>query len=325
MSLRQALLNILADGRFHSGKDLGVALGVSRTAVWKQLKSLEKLGVGLYAVSGKGYRLERPLELLDLDLITNAMGAEAKALLATAEIHEDIDSTNRYLMARAEQGAVSGTACLAERQHAGRWRRGRTWISPFGGNIYLSLLWRFSGSSAALMGLSLAMGVAVARALQDEGLVRPDLKWPNDVLSRGRKLAGILIEMSGEAAGPCRVVIGVGLNVRMSLPEPLMIEQPWINLEEAIGARVSRNHVAGRLLHHLLLALSRFESGGLQAFIHEWRSLDALAGQPIHLQLPHAMLSGIALGVDDSGALVVTDNGVTTSYQAGEVSIRRVS
>ena len=321
MSLRFEILKTLGDGRFHSGAQLGRALGVSRTAVWKHLQALGNLGIDVFAVTGKGYRLARPLELLNRDGILAALSTESRVLLADLELHPHIDSTNAYLSTKAAS-LPSGHACLAEYQSSGRGRRGRTWVSPYAASVYLSLLWRFSVSPTVLSGLGLVSGVAVARALRQAGLRDFGLKWPNDVIWQGRKLAGTLLEMSGESYGPISVVIGVGLNVRMPATAGAHIDQAWVDMETALGKSVSRNTLAGLLLQHLLLALRQFEAQGLTPFINEWQQWDMVTGKTIRLQLPNETLTGIAKGIDHNGALLLQCRGTISSHMAGEVSVR---
>lgn len=321
MSLRFDILRTLGDGRFHSGAQLGRTLGVSRTAVWKHLQALGELGIDIFAVTGKGYRLAQPLELLDRDMIFTNLSAESRALLADLELHSHLDSTNSHLSTRAA-ALPSGQVCLAEYQSSGRGRRGRTWISPYAANVYLSLLWRFSVSPAVLSGLGLVSGVAVARALREAGLKDIGLKWPNDVTWQGRKLAGTLLEMSGESYGPINVVIGVGVNVRMPATAGGRIDQAWVDMETALGDKVSRNALAGLLLHHLLLAMQQFQDKGLAPFLQEWQQWDIITGKTIRLQLPNETLTGIAKGIDRNGALLLQCRGTISSYMAGEVSVR---
>jgi BirA family biotin operon repressor/biotin-[acetyl-CoA-carboxylase] ligase len=322
MSLRFEILNTLGNGGFHSGARLGIALGVSRTAVWKHLRELGELGLDIHAVPGKGYRLASPLELLKRESILDSLTPESHALLSALEVHPHLESTNTYLSGKAAATSSSGYACLAEYQSAGRGRRGRTWISPFAANVYLSLLWRFTVNPTALGGLGLVSGVAVARALNQAGLRDLGLKWPNDVLWNGRKLAGTLLEMSGESYGPVSVVVGVGLNVRMPAPAGERIDQAWVDMETALAKSVSRNAMAGLLLHHLLLALQQFQAWGLAPFIQEWQQWDVVTGKTIRLQLPNETLTGVAKGIDRNGALLLQNRGIITSHMAGEVSVR---
>ena len=321
MSLRFEILKTLGDGRFHSGAQLGRTLGVSRTAVWKHLQALGDLGLDIFAVTGKGYRLAQPLELLQRETIIDALPPESRALLTALELHSHIDSTNTYLSSKAAT-LGSGHACLAEYQSSGRGRRGRAWVSPYAASVYLSLLWRFTVSPTVLGGLGLVSGVAVARALREAGLRGFGLKWPNDIIWQGRKLAGTLLEMTGESYGPVSVVIGIGLNVRMPATAGARIDQAWVDVETALGRSVSRNMLAGQLLHHLLQALRQFEAQGLAPFINEWQQWDIVTGKTIHLQLPNETLTGIAKGIDRNGALLLQCRGTITSHMAGEVSVR---
>lgn len=322
MKLLHALLTILADGRFHSGTELGKETARTRAAVWKAIQTLRQSGLEIFCVRGKGYRLAQPIELLDRELILQGMETDARQHLKALEVFSEIDSTNAYLLEIARQGDATAYACLAEQQHAGRGRRGRSWVSPYGGNIYLSLLWRFNCGAAQLGGLSLAVGVAVKRALRDIGLEHVRLKWPNDILLDGRKLAGILLEMAGEASGPCVVVIGLGLNVSTPAAAMSEVEQAWVDLESGFKHKVGRNQLVSHLLRHLIDIVLQFEEHGFQVFQDEWNDSHAYDGQEVDLQLFDRQLSGVALGVDRSGALLLSHEGRTTPIHGGEVSLR---
>ncbi|MDX1514107.1 MAG: biotin--[acetyl-CoA-carboxylase] ligase, partial [Gammaproteobacteria bacterium] len=195
MNQRERVLGLLSDGRFHSGAELGRALGIGRSAVWKHVRAVQKLGVDVFAVRGKGYRLASPIELLDLDTIIQGLNPANAATLRGVEVFFEIDSTNRYLVEHAANRRPWPWLCLAESQSAGKGRRGRHWVSPFGGNLYFSLLWRFESGADSLAGLSLVTGVAVAEAIRAMGVDHLGLKWPNDLFHRGRKLGGMLIEL----------------------------------------------------------------------------------------------------------------------------------
>ncbi len=322
MHQRYRLLRLLANGRFHSGEELGAALGVGRSAVWKLIGSLRELDLDVYAVSGKGYRLEEPLALLDRERILGHLPEGARSLVTGLDIHPSIDSTNRSLMQRAGLGLPSGFACLAEHQSRGRGRRGRAWISPFGANIYLSLLWRYDMPPSSLASLSLAAAVAVARGLYAGGVEGIGLKWPNDVLWGRRKLAGILLEMAGEPSGPCHVVVGVGLNVNMPPASGDSIDQPWIDLRSIIGRYVDRNPATAQVLGNLARALAVFAANGLDAFRGDWERLDVLQGRSISIDTGSGTVHGTAQGLDDGGALLVSVDGETRHFHSGEVSVR---
>lgn len=320
---QRELLGILADGRFHSGAQLGLRLGVSRAAVWKHIKALALLGIDCHSVPGKGYRLVAPLEMMRQESILAAMSDRQRSLLSVLEIHSDIASTNRYLMERLAM-LRSGHACFAERQSAGRGRRGKEWVSPFARNIYLSVYWQFALGPADLSALSLAMGVAVIRVLRQLGVNDVGLKWPNDVLYRGHKLAGILIEMSGESAGPYHVVVGVGLNVDMPQRAQPSIDQPWVDLVTILRQPVSRNLVAGKLLAEILAALDVYHRHGFAAFRDEWQQWDAFAGEAVMIMTAMTQIAGHARGVDDTGALLLETESGMQRFHSGEVSLRRL-
>ena len=323
MSVPLPLLTLLADGRFHSGAALGDALGVTRSAVWKAVQVCTEHGVDIHSVRGKGYRLAQQLDLLQQDRILSQLDTEVRPLLHCLEIHNELDSTSKHLLRLAGDGADSGTACLAETQANGRGRRGRLWVSPFGANIYLSILWRFAQGPAALSGLSLAIGVAVLEAVQALGIDGCGLKWPNDLLWKGRKLAGVLLDLSAEASGPSTVVVGIGLNVRMPDSVAATIDQPWVDLHSLLPAALPpRNHIAALLLGRALAALSEFEREGLAAFQTRWARWDCLAGRSVTLHLPTQRITGRAQGIDATGALLLETAGQVRAYAAGEVSVR---
>lgn len=319
---QKTILALLADGEFHSGTALAAKLNISRSAVWKQLSGLTELGLPHSAVSGKGYRLERPLELLDKDEILAAVEKPIRNLISSIEIVDQIPSTNTYLVERALDNAPSGAICFAERQTAGKGRRGRHWVSPFGSNIYLSMLWRFQASPMAISGLSLAVGIAVIRALKLNFTEEFNLKWPNDIYFRDKKLGGILVEVSGESEGPCVAVIGLGLNVYLPEKEAVEITQQWTDLSQITGQqKFNRNVLAGALLSQLLLVISEFEGLGIKAYLEEWRTYDCLKDKPATLFIGQQSYEGIVKGIDDNGLLLLTrPDGNTQAFASGEVS-----
>ncbi len=321
MTKKLELLKILEDGRFHSGEKLGNQLGVSRTAVWKHMQALQQLGIDCFSVSGKGYRLAQPVELLDREAILAAMTENGRKLLSTIELHPEIHSTNRHIMEQLGQGLEHGHVCMVERQTAGRGRRGRTWVSPFARNIYLSYYWRFDMSPERLSGLGLAIGVGLIRALRRLGIKDANLKWPNDILWQGRKLAGILLEMSGETVGPYHVVVGVGLNVNMAVTD-MEIDQPWVDLQSIATESLSRNHVAGVVLNELLQISQQFQHQGLHPFLDEWLEADAYVGKPVLIQLAQEQIPGEARGIDSSGAILIETEAGLRRFHSGDVSLR---
>ena len=312
-----------ASGQFCSGEELGRRLGVSRTAIWKVLQQLEDFQLPLERVKGQGYRLQQPLELLDAERVLGQIPASVKPLLAGLDIALVLDSTNRAAIEYNRANPLgSGHVIAAEYQTAGRGRRGRAWHSPFGANLYFSVSWRFFTGAASLEGLSLAVGVAVVRALAKLGLERAALKWPNDVLVAGKKLAGILIEFSGDPQGELQVVIGIGVNVAMQAGD--CIDQPWTDVTTELACMVSRNHLLAAMLSELMPLLEQYAAEGFAAFRQEWQQLDAFRGCPVQLKMGDRRIDGIAHGVNDQGALLLETELGVASYNGGEVSLRAV-
>jgi len=320
---QKKIINLLADGEFHSGTDLAEKLGVSRSAIWKQLNGLAELGLGHAGVSGKGYRLNRPVELLDQEKIYQAVDSRTQDLISSFEIHDQIHSTNSYLMESSQNNTSTGIICLAEHQTAGKGRRGRTWVSPYGSNIYLSILWRFQQQGpAALSGLSLAIGVAAIRALKHQQIQGIGLKWPNDLYCQEKKLGGILVEVSGESDGPCVAVVGLGLNLFLPEAEAENITQSWTDLTKITGKnRLPRNQLAGTLVNHLLPVIAGFEHAGIKTYLDEWRMYDCLKNRSVTLHSGNRQIEGIVGGIDDDGLLVMKrQDGTVQLFASGEVS-----
>jgi BirA family biotin operon repressor/biotin-[acetyl-CoA-carboxylase] ligase len=326
----RALLEHLIRGPV-SGDALAKAAGQTRAAVWKRIEHLRQAGVAITAQSGRGYVLAQPVKLLDPAAIRAALPEQASRRLANLEVAWSIDSTNSELLRRRAPDGAGVDVLLAERQTGGRGRRGRVWASPLAAHLYLSLARSFGGGLARLGGLSLVAGVAVAEALHQLGFGEVRLKWPNDVVVAGpeglRKLGGLLIEGSGEHAGPARAVIGLGLNVRMPDAVARAIDQPWCDLAGLAPAShglPDRNLVVAMVLAHLLPALDVFDAEGLAPFLRRYAAFDALAGQAVTLHSATATQSGTALGIADDGALRMRlDDGREQNVHAGEVSVRR--
>ncbi|WP_417226967.1 bifunctional biotin--[acetyl-CoA-carboxylase] ligase/biotin operon repressor BirA [Amphritea sp.] len=317
----EPLLSVLADGKFHSGQALGATLGVSRSAIWKQIKGIEETGIEVFSVKGRGYRIPGGLDLLDQTVIEAALEPVVSQQLKLIDMNLIIPSTNAKAMEAVYRDG-HGSLYLAERQTAGRGRRGRNWASPFASNIYFSLTWQFSNGAAALEGLSLAVGVALIRGLKRIGVEEVSVKWPNDLLWRGRKLAGVLLEMSGDAAGDCFVVIGVGINVNMPELAAEVIDQPWIDLQQILGEAPSRNHLLAELINELVPVLEQFSQQGFAAFKDEWQAVNAHHNQVVSLNLGNRQALGICRGVDQNGALLLEMDGELQAYHGGEVSVR---
>lgn len=324
MSRREdALLHRLVDGEFRSGEALAAELGVSRAAVWKLVRAWQARGLDIHAVRGRGYRLARPLELLDAAGILAQLDPAVRERIGPIEVLVGTDSTNTRLAQQARLGLPAGAACLAECQTAGRGRLGRQWVSPYAANLYLSVLWRFALPPGRLAGLSLAVGIAVARALERLGVVGLGLKWPNDVLWGGRKLGGVLLEFGGESEGLSHVVIGVGLNVAMPETAGGDIDQPWTDLATVLGrVAVSRNRLAALALSEIAAACAAFAESALASFRTDWQRWDAVAGRPVRLVWPGHVVEGIARGIADEGELQLDTAEGRHCYAIGELSLR---
>jgi BirA family biotin operon repressor/biotin-[acetyl-CoA-carboxylase] ligase len=316
------LIDALAPGEWCSGEDLAAEAGVTRAALAKRVGHLREWGLEVEAEAGRGYRLAQPLQRLDADRIHALL--PANRVLRHLDVLPRTDSTNQRLL--EADAAQDPQALFAELQTAGRGRRGRQWRSPFGANLYLSLAWSFPAWPPQLSALSLAVGVACARALRKAGLREVMLKWPNDLRVGADKLGGILIEQRGEAGGACRVVIGIGINVAMSPAQAGELGQPWISFNAALAAAGSqapdRNALAATLLGELLAALEQFQSEGFSPFLVDWSTLDATANQPVRIEGGGEPLHGIARGVDPQGALIVEAQGQRHHVHSGEVSLR---
>ena len=313
------VLHLLCDGEFHSGEALGALLGVSRAAVWKRLEHLEAdLGLAIHRVRGRGYRLASPLSLLEREKIIEG----SRQAGWCAEVFESLDSTNAEVLRRLASGAQAPLLILAERQKGGRGRRGRAWVSPFAENLYYSLGLRLEGGVFPLEGLSLSVGLAVMRTLREAGLSEAGLKWPNDLLVAGRKIAGVLLELSGDPAGVCQVVIGIGVNVNMLPRADIAIDQPWASMRECMGQMVCRTELAltlGRWLRHYLELHGR---EGFTALRGEWEAAHLWQGREVSLLAGPQRIDGVVLGVDSQGALRMDVAGQERQFSGGELSLR---
>ncbi|MEJ2590991.1 MAG: bifunctional biotin--[acetyl-CoA-carboxylase] ligase/biotin operon repressor BirA [Candidatus Thiodiazotropha sp.] len=323
MQAETDLIRTLADGRFHSGEELGRLLGVSRAAVWKRLQQIrDAFGIEVDAVKGRGYRFREPLDLLDETDIRQHLTESGVESPGQLYLHASIDSTNSWLMAKGAAGEPSGAVCLAEQQLSGRGRRGRQWVSPYGRNIYLSLLWHFDMTPMQVAGLSLAAAVGVLRTLQSFDCQDAGLKWPNDILWQERKLAGLLLEVSGEAGGPSQVVIGVGLNTWLG-EAGKSIDQPWIDLSSIPNvARHTRSQLAAVLISRLLDVIRVYQREGLAAFMADWQRHDLLLDRMVEVRSASQRYYGKHLGIDASGAMRLQMDGEVRLFHAGEVSLR---
>lgn len=322
MHIRAKLLRVIADGDLYSGEELGVELGISRAAIWKIINSLRDYGLTVVAVKGKGYRLSRPIEFLDKEELLSGMSLPAVKILNRLEIFEDIDSTNQYLMENMERPDKHASVVLAEYQSRGRGRQGSPWISPIGSGISLSIGWHFEQPVDSLTCLSLAVGCAVIRILTKMGFESIGLKWPNDIYFQDKKLGGLLSEIKGETAGPCDVVIGLGLNYAFPAGFDGNINQPWTDLASIKESIPSRNVITAELISELILLLDGYADIKIEDTINEWREYDCMRGKIARLILQGKYINGLVVGVDNDGALLMSVNERIQKYTAGEISLR---
>jgi len=322
------LISILSDGRFHSGSELGSQLGISRSGIWKNIGKFTELGLEVHAVRGKGYKLKYPITLLESSRIYAGVPDTKKSSIFQLEILDTIDSTNSHAMRLIQQGKLALQAGqysihLAEQQSDGKGRRGRQWISPFGQNIYLTMVRLIDTGVIATEGITLVVGLAIIRALRELEIPRLGVKWPNDILVEGKKLAGILLEISGDISGICQLTIGVGINVRNQPESMEQVDQPWTDLYQVTGKAMNRNLLVSQVMCHIMSALEEFESNGLKSFIGEWQDNDVMKDQQVELMTTGSSVQGIARGISESGVLLLeTDQGIQM-VNGGEVSLRK--
>ncbi len=319
-AIREHLIRALATGEFVSGQDLGDQLDISRTAISKHIKALVEMGLDIFSVTGKGYKLSQPLSLLSKDEIICLMPSNGS--IPEIEVHSLIDSTNSYLLRRLPNQLSQGQVCLAEFQSAGRGRRGRQWISPFGSQIYLSLYWHLEQGLSAAMGLSLVTALAVSDAIFSLTNIQVQLKWPNDVYLGGVKLAGILIDLEGQALEASHSVIGIGLNLNMPAQAAEKIDQKWTDLQSHCKNRIDRNALCAQLIHHLLKRLHQHQNEGLSVMLEEWHAQDFYLNKRVKLLTGERTTKGICRGVNNQGALMLEVDGQVSPIYGGEVSLR---
>lgn len=336
--ISQDLLQLLSDSQWHSGQSIAEQFNVSRAAIWKQIETLRSYGLTVESDRGKGYRMVDTIQLSDAKKIQSLL-SDSFSIAVLKEL--SIDSTNTralQLIQTAEQ--TLPFVLFADHQTAGRGRRGRKWLSPLGRSLYFTLAWQFDRSLAELSGLSLVVAIAIKETLEQQGIAGVELKWPNDLLADAKKLAGVLIELQGEASGPCAVVIGVGLNLSLSeLSESLddEITQPWIDLmqlstslDEKEGQASSgadpldRNQLSADLINSIVSALSEFEEKGFAAFVERWRCADFLSGKSVEIEYGGQVIEGEYLGVLKDGSIQIKSGDAVQNVFGGEISVRAV-
>lgn len=316
-----SLLQLLGDGLCHNGNELGQAIGISRSAIWKQINQLINAGISITRLPHQGYQLPDPLILLDEQVIKKSIATNGVICPINLYLFTSIDSTNRYLKELPKSTAVD--LCCAEQQTQGRGRFGRHWHSPFGENIYCSSRWNLNCDLSKLSGLSLVTSLAVLTTLKELN-PSPDIKvkWPNDVLWKDKKLCGILIEIIAESNGTTQIIIGIGMNVNSDTKNHPLPDKAWCSLFEISNHKSDRNLIIGSLMTHLERYLNRFIEHGFEVFINEWAASDYLSRQVVTVTQSLGSIRGIACGVNRVGQLIVEDeDGVRHHLSSGDASL----
>jgi len=314
------LLLLLQDGVEHSGVELAKQLGVTRAAIWNHIDRLRKEGLDVRATREQGYSLSGGFEVLDTERIRGRLRQLDCRESFSIDSAMVTDSTNTALIEALSQEDIHGRVLLAEYQTAGRGRRGDRWLSPPGCGLCLSLGWRFDSPPPTFSALSLVVGLSIAESLVAAGVTRLGLKWPNDIMCNGHKLAGILIEMRSESGGASTAVIGMGINVRLSGEARKLIDQPATDIESNSEHKISRNDLAAELLQNLAQYLRSFEQHGFEKFRDSWAGFDILANALVRLESTGRNVEGIARGVDSYGALSIEHDGTVEKFMAGHLT-----
>lgn len=319
MNISFSVLRGLSDRRFRSGTELAAELGVSRTTVHNAISQACDHGVQIHRVTGRGYRLARPIIWLDPESI------KAGAASFSVRIADQLVSTNAELMRICRLDPIHKLVLAAEWQSDGRGRRGRQWLAVPGGSLLFSVLWRFGRPIGALSGLSLVVGLAVVNVLRRYGLAEVGLKWPNDLIWRNGKLGGLLIELEGDMQSPGNAVIGVGLNLRLPDSVKASIDQPVVSMEE-IFVHWDRNALLAAILVEMEVQLMRFERDGFAAFRADWEAVHLHQDLAVRVMRGQGeVVEGVARGVDGNGALCLETTRGMELFHAGEVSLRPVT
>ncbi|EMW6876177.1 bifunctional biotin--[acetyl-CoA-carboxylase] ligase/biotin operon repressor BirA [Providencia stuartii] len=317
-SIPLQLIELLSDAQIHSGQQLGDKIGMTRAGINKHIKTLRSWGIQVQTITGKGYKLPYSVNLLNGEVIRKQVQG------SHVIVEPAIDSTNQYMLDRIP-GLQSGDTCLAEYQSAGRGRRGRQWVSPFGCNLYLSMYWKLDQGPAAAVGLSLVVGIVIAKTLNKISKGKVKVKWPNDLYLNDKKLAGILVELTGKTGDAAHIIIGIGINIGMekkNIDKEKSINQEWASLVDEVE-NIERNELSASIINALKEALILFEKEGLAPFLESWFELDNFLGRKVKLLIGDKIITGIEKGIDQQGALLLQhDNGDIIPYIGGEISLR---
>lgn len=324
---QEMLIDALSDGRFHSGIELGRKWGISRAAVSMLVRRCTLPGIEIYRVRGKGYRLSEKLHLLRRESILRQLPESRRQQVADLRVCWAIPSTSSFLMDFVEQNPELNNECYriccSEMQTAGRGSRGRRWSSPFGHNIYISILRAFDVAPSELGGLSIVAGLGLLRTLKRHGVSGAGFKWPNDIHINGRKVAGILVEVRSQICGPTHVVIGVGVNLHVREESMKQVDQPWGAIAGSGFDLSSRNAFAGDLLSELMGLVETFSRSGLGMYLDELAGYDLLKSRDVQFLHGSKLAIGKGGGIDYLGRLLIHTNDGVQVFSSGEVSLRQ--
>lgn len=316
------IVHVLCDGQFHSGLRMGQDLGMSRTAIWKAMGQLQEYGVAIESQKQKGYRLNETLVLLDHDIIFEKLNDSVRNNI-DFQLFSSLPSTNDF--PGIENHAAKIKVCVSEQQTQGRGRMGRVWQSPFGRNVYLSVQFQFDMDVSEMGGFSLAVATTLVKAFSAIGIEGVQVKWPNDILYEGKKVAGVLIEVKAESNGVTLVNIGMGINVNTPELNESAINQPWTSLSEIKGQYIDRNTLVAELLNGLYQDANIFTVKGLSAFQDDWSAHDFLKDKTITVTQAGNEYTGVANGIDQAGHLLLNINGTLKSFSSGDTSVVKKS
>ncbi len=310
------VVNMLSDEKYMSGAEMAKHLGISRTAIWKIIKVLISYGIDITSDNKLGYKINQKLILLDIDAIGRKIDYNPTKL----DIFESINSTNEFLKS-TQSHDYQNHICLAEHQSSGNARLKRSWNSPFGQNLYLSIKYYFNKDISSISGLSLITGLSVIRTLSQLNISNIfKIKWPNDIYCEDKKIAGILTEVVGESYGGCMAIIGIGLNVNMmKLSNENVIN--WTSLKKITGKHFDRNEICVSLINNIIKDIEKFSILGLEYFLSDWNNHDYLANKKIAVKNSEETIEGEYKGIDAQGNLLLKiDNKIITLY-SGDTSI----
>lgn len=319
--LNKKLVKVLADGRFHSGSEIGELLSVSRAAVWKQIKKLDGFGITVHAVPGKGYQIPGGLNLLNKALICDQIEESARQNLYCLKVLDSTVSTSDTVVEQLEKQVHANETglcvCVAESQAKSRPRYGKAPHSTYGADVYLSAGMRLTYRSSALCGVNQAAVVAVLESL--EGRNHCLLKWPSEIVVRDKRLASVRAEVTREAVSTCNIVVSVEIHVKPSVCFVKGREDSNANLQDICGKSVERNHLTGRLISTLSELLLSCDLGNLDGYMEKWIERDLFKNRVIQIAVGDEFVKGWGRGVDQNGRIQLeTQNGIK-SFSGGEI------